>query len=94
MKIEVDSIVERSPDQVSCDLAGESAILGLKNQTYYGLNEVGTRIWELLETPRTVGQIQGVLLQEFDVDAQQCGRDLLRLLQQLAKEQLIQVNSQ
>jgi len=41
-----------SKDQVSCDLAGEAAILNLKNGVYYGLDPVGARIWNLIQEPR------------------------------------------
>jgi len=46
-------------DQVlSCDLGGEVAILHLKNGFFYGLNGAGTRIWDLLRTPKTLTEIR------------------------------------
>ena len=39
-------------DQVSCDLAGEAAILNIKSGVYYGLDPVGARIWNLMQEPR------------------------------------------
>lgn len=80
-----------SPEQVSCPLGDESAILNLKNTVYYGLNSVGARIWELLQQPKSVAEIRDVLLEEFEVGAERCERDLLDLLRKLLAEGLIEV---
>jgi hypothetical protein len=81
-----------SPDQVSCDLAGEAAILNLKNSIYDGLDPVGARIWSLLKTPTTVAVVRDQIVQEYDVDADRCEKELLDLLSTLAAEGLIEVS--
>jgi hypothetical protein len=85
------TIVVVSKDQVSCDLAGEAAILNLKNSVYYGLDTVGARIWKLIQIPMTVGALCDAIALEYDVEPDQCERDLLELLQKLASEGLIEV---
>ena len=70
-----------SKDQVSCDLAGEAAILGLKNGVYYGLDPVGARIWSLIQVPVVVSAVRDAIVQEYDVEAERCERDLLDLPQ-------------
>jgi hypothetical protein len=89
--LSVRSIVIATPEQVSCPLGDESAILNLKNTVYYGLNPVGARVWNLLQQQRTVGELRDALLEEYDVDAGQCERDLLELLEKMRVEGLIQV---
>ena len=79
-------------DQLWCDLAGEAAILNLKNGVYYGLDTVGSRIWNLIQEPRTVNEVRDALLEEYHVERDRCERDLLTLLQMLAAEGLIQVD--
>jgi hypothetical protein len=86
------SIVVAAEDQVSSDLGGEVAILDLKAGVYYGLDEVGARIWSLIEKPRRVGEIRDVLVDEYDVAPDRCERDLLALLQKLADAELIEVD--
>lgn len=86
------STVVAVKDQVSADLAGEAVILNLKSGMYYGLNEVGGRIWQLLQEPRTVAAIRDTLLEEYEVDRESCDRDLLAVLQELATAELIEVN--
>lgn len=88
------SVVVAVPEQVSCDLAGEAAVLGLKSGTYYGLNAVGARIWSLLQQSRTVGEIRDAILAEYEVEPRRCEEDLFALLDQLAAEGLIIVRDE
>ncbi len=81
-------------DQVSCDVGGEAAILQLASGVYYSLDAVGSRIWALVQSPRSVREIRDTLLAEYDVPAERCERDLLGLLQALAAEQLIEVRDE
>jgi hypothetical protein len=91
--LSVHSIVIASPEQVSCPLGDESAILNLKNTVYYGLNPVGTRVWNLLQQARSVGELRDALLEEYDVEAGECERDLIELLNRMRAEGLIVVTS-
>jgi hypothetical protein len=92
--LSVQSIVIATDEQVSCPLGEESAILNLKNTVYYGLNSVGARVWNLLQQPRTVGELRDALLDEYDVEAGRCESDLLQLLATMRSEGLIQVRGQ
>ncbi len=85
------SRVVAAPDQVSCDLGGEAAILQLTSGIYYGLNPVGARVWALLQQPHTVSDIRDALLAEYDVGPERCERDLFAVLEALAAERLIKV---
>ncbi len=78
------------PDQVSCDLGGEAAILNLQSGTYYGLDPVGATIWNLLQTPKTLAELRDAIRAEYDVDSTRCERDLQDLLDKLAAQHLIQ----
>lgn len=79
---------------MSCDLAGETTILNLKNGVYYGLDAVGTRIWNLLQNPCRVQEIRDVLLEEYDVTPERCESDLLTLLEKLSAEGLIEISDE
>ena len=89
--VSVDSSVVAAKDQISSDLGGEVAILDVKTGTYYGLDDVGARIWNLIHEPKNVEEIQEVLVKEYEVMPDRCQRDLLALLQRLADEDLIEV---
>jgi len=85
------SVVVAAKDQVSCDLSGEAAILNIKNGVYYGLDPVGARIWNLVQEPRAVADIQNTITTEYDVEPERCARDLVSLLEKLLAEGLIEV---
>ncbi len=93
-KIDGRSVVVVTRDQVSADLSGEAAILNLKSGIYYGLNEVGARIWSLVQEPKTVSEIRDTIVQEYDVEPEQCGTDLLSLLEELLSKGLIEVRDE
>jgi len=87
------SVVVASKDQVSCDLAGEAAILNTASGVYYGLDPIGARIWALLQQPRSVHEIRDVVASEYDVELEHCARDLLVLLEKLLAAGLIEVSA-
>jgi len=91
--LSLQSIVTAAPEQVSCPLGDESAILNLKNTVYYGLDSVGARVWSLLQQPRSVRELRDALLEEYEVEEERCERDLLELLEKMRAEGLIQVTS-
>ena len=88
------STVVAAKEQVSCSLAEEAVVLDLKAGVYYGLNEVGARVWSLVQEPRNVSDIRDAILEEFDVDPSLCERDLLVLLRDLAGRELIKVKDE
>jgi hypothetical protein len=85
------TIVVAAPEQVSCPLGEEAAILNLKNSVYYGMNPVGARVWGLLKEPRSVAELRDVLLEEYEVEQERCEKDLLALLGTMRDEGLIVV---
>lgn len=89
--LSVESVVVAASEQVSCPLGEESAILNLKNSVYYGLDSVGARVWNLLREAKSVSALRDTLLDEYDVEAERCERDLLELLEKMRGEGLIEV---
>jgi hypothetical protein len=81
-------------DQVSCELQEEAAILHLGSGVYYGLNRTGAWLWDLIQVPRTVAEIEAALVQKFDVEPERGARDLYALLADLARAQLIDVRDE
>jgi hypothetical protein len=79
--------------RASADPAGEATILEHESGVLYGLNEVAARVWGLIQQPRTVGEIEAVLLGEYAVGPEQLRRDLLALLRQMEARGLIEVRA-
>src|SRR6476660_7988360 len=83
--------VVAAKDQMSCELAGEAVILDMESGTYFGLNEVGARVWSLIQEPRVVRDSQEGILREYEVDPERCEEDLATLLRDLSTAGLIEV---
>jgi hypothetical protein len=88
------SAVRPSPNQVSSDLSGETVILDLKQSVYHGLDETGAYIWNLVQQGKTIIEIRDAMLAEFDVEPARCEQDLLALLEDLAKNGLIEIGDE
>jgi hypothetical protein len=84
-----DTRVARAPEQISGDIDGQVVLLSMANEKYFKLNEVGSRIWELMEKPITVADIIAKLRTEFDVPEDQCEKQVIFFLRQLKKTQLL-----
>jgi hypothetical protein len=85
------SVVVAAKDQVSCDLAGEAAILNIKSGVYYGLDSIGAQIWKLMQEPRAVIEIQNAITSEYQVEPARCANDVVALLEKLLAEGLIEL---
>lgn len=83
------SFLVASKNAVSCDLAGESVILDMKSGKYFALDDVGTRIWQLLQSPATLESICDQLTREYDVSAERSAADVSTLLRRLVDQGLV-----
>jgi hypothetical protein len=82
----------RIPQNVmSQDLQGETVILNLDTGVYWGLNEVGTRIWNLLREHETLDTILERMLMEYEVTEGHLRQDLLDILSRLIEKGLLEV---
>lgn len=72
-----------SSDVLSQEVSGETVLLDLAGETYFGLNEVGTRVWQLLKQDHGFTEIVDVLESEFDVARDRLEADIAALLAQL-----------
>ena len=88
------SIITQTKEQVYSQIDGESVILNLKSGEYYGLNSVGARIWELIQEPKAVNEVQNLILAEYEVELEQCQNDRVALLQELAEAKLIDITDE
>ena len=68
---------------------GEAVILNLDNGYYYSLNEAGTRIWESINNQKSLSEILNFLKEEYRLPEKQLKVDLIELVKELEKEELI-----
>ena len=89
--VSLSSTARISDDTVFRELEGEAVLLNLALGTYYGLDEVGTRIWQLIQRFGRLDVVRDALIQEFDVEPPTAERDLLDLVAQLAAQGLVEL---
>ena len=88
-----DTTVVAAPQrQLSTTLAGEVVILDVEKGEYFGLANVGSLIWNMLQTPRRVSDIVDRIVSEYDVRRGTAEEDLQALLADLAARGLIEVD--
>lgn len=87
----INSVIAASPHQVCCDLKREAIILNLKSGKYYGLDDVGARVWALIQQPRSVSEIRDILMSEFHVEPAVCELDLITLVRSLVNSGLVDI---
>jgi hypothetical protein len=73
-----------SPDVISQEVSGETVLLDLESENYFGLDEVGTRIWQLIKETNDLEAIFQTLLTEYDVSEERLQGDLDALLGEIA----------
>ncbi len=84
-----ESIVVMADNLTAAELGGEAILLDVKSGNYFGLNEVGVFILELLKNPRSVKYVVGKMLEEYDATSEQITADVLAFLNQLREQGLI-----
>jgi len=92
-KISNVSMIVIAEDVVSCDLDGEAAILNMNNGTYYGLDPIGAKIWNMLKNPSNLDNLVGIITKEYDVEKERCEKDLIELVNELIENGLVKVNA-
>lgn len=79
------------PDNVLFqEVDGEAVLLSLDEGCYYGLDELGTRIWKLIDQDLDRAQVVAAIVEEYDVEPDQARRDLDAFLSDLEQSGLIQ----
>ena len=80
----------RIPDDVVFRVLGDEAvILNLSTGIYFGLDTVGTRMWQLISEHGSTEKAREALLAEYEVEENQLGQDLALLIQQLIDKGLL-----
>lgn len=85
------STVVATENQISTEMDDEEIILHLDSDRYYGLNDVGTLIWNLVQEERTVAEIRIEIVDEYEVEPQRCEEDIDAFLTELAEQDLIEI---
>ena len=71
------------PSVICRELSGETVLLNLESGVYYGLDAVGTRVWQLIMQGRTFASVCDTMIEEYDVAPDVLRADVTRLVGEL-----------
>ncbi len=87
-----DTIVVRRNELPAARLAETVlAVMNAERNHYFGMEDAAARIWELLETPVSIGSLCMRLVEEYDIDQMRCRNEVMHFLADAAGENLIRV---
>ena len=92
MMVAKSDIVSTSPHQVYTTLGSEAVVLELQASNYFGMNDVGTVVWNFLQQPREVSDVIEHIVNNYEVSAEQAETEILSFLQNLVDKGLVVVD--
>ncbi len=87
-----DTMISRASALLEAEVDGEMVGLHVKSGTCYGFNGTAYRIWQLIETPTSLGALCDALSQEFAADPAALREDVRPLLDELVKDGLLRLS--
>lgn len=88
--VSLESVMTRNTAMIFTDLDDTVVMMDADKGTYYELDPVGARIWNLIETARPVAEVCDLLVEEYDVTSDVCRHDVLRFLSQACEFGLVE----
>ncbi|WP_160726048.1 lasso peptide biosynthesis PqqD family chaperone [Bacillus sp. USDA818B3_A] len=85
-----DIIVKKGENYIS-NMDGEKVMLSIQNGKYYNLGGIGGEIWDRIRDSITIPELITTLIAEYDIDRNQCEEEVMAFLQNLIKEDLIEI---
>jgi hypothetical protein len=86
------SVIARSLEQESSYLDGEAVMMNVETGNYYNFNEVGTRIWKLIEEkPLSIEEVAGKIFGEFEVTKEVSTEDTIKFVKKIYEWGLVTV---
>jgi len=92
MTISLNSSLSAPADVLIRELDGEAVLLNLNSEAYYGLDQVGTRMWQVLTTSESIEAAYETLLAEYEVEPARLHQDLTGLIERLVEHGLLEVS--
>lgn len=91
MALEDSTVLARADGLLESEIDGEAVMMSIEKGEYYGLDAVGTEIWQMLDRPLTFGQICAALLDRYEVDEETCRADVRRFLTSLLRDGTLRI---
>ena len=90
MTLTTDTVIKRNPEIVHADMDDEIVMMSIEKGEYFGIDAIGSRIWEMLEGEKSIGEICAGLCASYDVDESVCRQDVIRFLENMHERNIIE----
>ena len=87
-----ETIIQRNENLLSNNLGEDIVMMDIEKGSYYGLEEVAARIWELTENPASISSICQTLTAEYDVSQEQCSEEVMKFVKDLLNQEIIEIS--
>jgi hypothetical protein len=75
---------------LSSKIDDEAILMSFEADSYFGLNSVGSRIWEILSgEAKTIDELVSILIEEYEVGEKQCREEVERFIEDMVGRKLI-----
>ncbi len=74
------------------EVDGEMVLLDMNSENYFGLDAVGTDIWQAMQEEEKLEKVLETLLEQYDVEEEVLKKDLFAFVQKLQESGLVQVD--
>lgn len=74
------------------EVDGEMVLLDMESENYFGLDEVGTSIWQAMQEYGTLQEVYDAMLEQYDVEEEVLEKDLSDFVNKLMESGLVKVN--
>lgn len=89
--IESSTVLQRNPAILFNDFDDGIMMMDIDTGLYFDIDAIGSRIWSLLEAPASLEALCAVLVEEYEVDAQECLADLQAFAGELVEKGIVQL---
>lgn len=86
------TVLSKTPDILTSAVNEGLAMMNVESGNYYGLDDIGMKIWDLIDGKLTLGEISARLTSEHEVTVEQCWTDVCFLVRKLLEHELITIS--
>ena len=73
------------------EVDGEMVLLDMNSENYFGLDEVGTAIWQAMQEKENLKEVFKILLEQYEVEEDVLKKDLITFVEKLEESGLVKV---
>ncbi|MGL5087631.1 MAG: lasso peptide biosynthesis PqqD family chaperone [Clostridium sp.] len=89
--IGLEDIIVKNKEIDDSEIDGDKVMMNLDKGEYFMMNSVGSRIWDIIDSPISVSEIMATLIGEYEVEEETCKASVVEFLVRLNNAELISI---